>query len=95
MQSDHGNASVEDFETALRRMMTEVPTDNYTDRHPQAAFDAQLESSYFRPVKTPVTIRLDAFVVDWFRDHARDGKYQTEINNVLRTYVAEKLKGSS
>jgi len=93
MQSDHGNASVEDFETALRRMMSEVPTEN-SHKH-QQAFETQLESSYFRPVKTPVTIRLDAFVVDWFRDNARDGKYQTEINNVLRTYVVDRLKGSS
>ena len=95
MQSDHGNASVEDFETALRRIMTEVPTDSHAGRHSQATFDTQLESSYFRPIKTPVTIRLDAFVVDWFRDHARDGRYQTEINTVLRTYVLDRLKGSS
>ena len=95
MQSDHGNASAEDFETALRRIMSEAPTDPYSGRHSQATADRQLESSYFKPVKTPVTIRLDAFVVDWFRDNARDGKYQTEINNVLRTYVLEKLKGVS
>lgn len=95
MRSDHGNASVEDFETALRRIMSEVPADNQGVRYTPLADETQLESSYFRPVKTPVTIRLDAFVVDWFRDHARDGKYQTEINAVLRTYVLEKLRDSN
>jgi uncharacterized protein (DUF4415 family) len=95
MQSEHGDASAEDFETALRRIMSEAPADRYSPRPLQGIIDAPLESSYFRPVKTPVTIRLDAFVVDWFRDNARDGKYQTEINTVLRTYVLEKLKGVS
>ena len=41
----------------------------------------------FRPVKQPVTIRLDSDVVDWFKDRAGDTPYQTEINRVLREYV--------
>jgi uncharacterized protein (DUF4415 family) len=43
----------------------------------------------FRPVKQPVTIRLDADVVGWFKDHARDKPYQSEINRVLREHVAK------
>jgi len=36
-----------------------------------------------------VTIRLDADVVAWFRDHAENGRgYQTEINHALRHYIA-------
>lgn len=42
-----------------------------------------------RSGKQPVTIRLDADVVAWFKDHAREGGYQTEINRVLRRHVAE------
>lgn len=42
----------------------------------------------YRPVKKPVTLRLDQDVVEWFKDHAPDGGYQTEINRVLRRYVA-------
>jgi uncharacterized protein (DUF4415 family) len=38
----------------------------------------------YRPVKKPVTLRLDADVVEWFKSHATDGGYQTEINRVLR-----------
>ena len=36
-----------------------------------------------------VTIRLDADVAAWFRDHAESGRgYQTEINRALRQYIA-------
>lgn len=42
----------------------------------------------YRPIKQPVTLRLDADVVSWFKDHAQAGGYQTEINRVLRHHVA-------
>ena len=39
-----------------------------------------------RPVKLPVTMRLDADLLEWFRaDDARG--YQTRINAALRDYV--------
>jgi len=41
----------------------------------------------YKPLKKPVTLRLDADVVDWFKDHAETGGYQTEINRVLRRHV--------
>ena len=44
---------------------------------------------YVRPVKQPVTIRLDAEIVGWFKEHAGDRPYQTEINRVLRQHVAD------
>lgn len=43
----------------------------------------------YRPIKKPVTLRLDADVVTWFKEHAEDRGYQTEINRVLRRHVAE------
>jgi uncharacterized protein (DUF4415 family) len=40
----------------------------------------------FRPVKIPLSLRLDADVVEWFR--GEDGRgYQTRINAVLREYM--------
>ena len=45
----------------------------------------------YRPLKQPVTIRLDADVLAWFKEHADRG-YQTEINRVLRRHVAEHEK---
>jgi uncharacterized protein (DUF4415 family) len=43
---------------------------------------------FYRAVKKPVTLRLDLDVVEWFKGHAPEGGYQTEINRVLRRYVA-------
>ena len=43
----------------------------------------------YRPIKKPVTLRLDVDVVEWFKDHAQGGGYQTEINRVLRRHAHE------
>ncbi|MGA7410106.1 MAG: BrnA antitoxin family protein [Bryobacteraceae bacterium] len=37
---------------------------------------------FYRPIKTPVTLRLDADVLAWLKQQGRG--YQTRINNVLR-----------
>jgi uncharacterized protein (DUF4415 family) len=52
---------------------------------------AELDESFFRaaqwrpPVKQPVTIRIDADVLEWFRSRGRG--YQTQINRLLRRYM--------
>jgi uncharacterized protein (DUF4415 family) len=43
----------------------------------------------YRPVKQPVTIRLDADILNWFKQHATHGGYQTEINRILRHHVMQ------
>ena len=43
-----------------------------------------------RPIKQPLTLRLDADVIAWFKNRATAGeKYQTTINRVLREYVEQ------
>ena len=44
---------------------------------------------FYRPVKQQITLRLDADVVAWFKEHAgENGRgYQTEINRALREHV--------
>jgi uncharacterized protein (DUF4415 family) len=44
---------------------------------------------HFRPFKAPVTIRLDVDIIGWFKENAENGKYQSEINRVLRQYMVE------
>lgn len=61
----------------------EAPAENW--RHAS-------HGALYRPIKQPVTIRLDADVLAWFREHADDKGYQTEINRVLRRHVAEAEK---
>lgn len=47
----------------------------------------------YRPLKQPVTIRLDADILRWFKQQAAGGGYQTEINRVLRRHVLEAGSG--
>jgi uncharacterized protein (DUF4415 family) len=43
---------------------------------------------FYRPVKQQLTLRLDADVVAWFKNHTTsDEGYQTRINRALREYV--------
>ena len=42
---------------------------------------------FYRPIKRPVTLRLDADVVAWFKADGRG--YQTRINRALRRVMME------
>lgn len=45
---------------------------------------------FYRPIKQQITLRLDADLVDWFKNHHPQGEgYQTSINRALREYVAQ------
>jgi uncharacterized protein (DUF4415 family) len=45
---------------------------------------------YYKPIKRPVTLRLDADVIAWFK---RDGRrYQTRINAALRRMMEREMK---
>jgi uncharacterized protein (DUF4415 family) len=41
----------------------------------------------FRPVKQQLTLRLDADLIAWFREHPQGRGYQSRINQALREYV--------
>jgi uncharacterized protein (DUF4415 family) len=40
---------------------------------------------FYKPVKQPVTMRLDADVLSWFKTNY--DKYQTQVNQVLREHM--------
>lgn len=61
----------------------EAPAENWVNAR---------RGSLYRPLKQPVTIRIDADVLAWFRDKADGRGYQTEINKVLRSHVASQEK---
>lgn len=46
---------------------------------------------FYRPVKQQLTLRLDADVIAWFKQHAPKG-YQTDINRALRDHVERKAR---
>jgi uncharacterized protein (DUF4415 family) len=45
---------------------------------------------FYRPIKKPLTIRLDADVLDWLKAQGRG--YQTRINNLLRTAMQNQTR---
>jgi uncharacterized protein (DUF4415 family) len=45
---------------------------------------------FYRPIKQQITLRLDADLIDWFKNHhQQDDGYQTRINRALREYVGQ------
>jgi uncharacterized protein (DUF4415 family) len=46
---------------------------------------------FYRPIKEPVTLRLDADIVAWFK--SKGPKYQTRINALLRTAIVGPATG--
>jgi uncharacterized protein (DUF4415 family) len=49
-------------------------------------------SGFYRPIKKPVTLRLDADVVAWFQKQGPG--YQTRINRALRKLMLDERKRS-
>lgn len=47
-------------------------------------------SDFYRPLKKPITLRIDADVLAWFKKDGR--RYQTRINQALRTVMEKELK---
>ena len=45
---------------------------------------------FYRPVKEPVTIRLDADVLDWLKQGGKG--YQTRVNKILRAVMEQQRK---
>lgn len=58
-----------------------------------ADFEGAERGTMYRALKQQTTLRIDADVLDWFKQNVPNGKgYQTAINRVLREYVAKQLK---
>lgn len=57
-------------------------------------WDNALSGLFYKPPKVQITLRLDADLLEWFRQDASDGKsnYQTAINAALRKHVMELVK---
>ncbi|MCA9443285.1 MAG: BrnA antitoxin family protein [Candidatus Omnitrophica bacterium] len=44
-----------------------------------------VRARFYRPIKKPISIRVDAEVLDWFKD--QEGKYQSLMNRALREFM--------
>jgi len=50
------------------------------------------EASVVVPVKQPISLRVDADVLDWFK--TQGPRYQSRINAVLRSYMTQRRQSS-
>lgn len=56
------------------------------------ALHAMKIADFYKPLKKPVTLRLDADVIAWFKKDGR--KYQSRMNDALRAVMEKELKKS-
>jgi uncharacterized protein (DUF4415 family) len=76
--------------TRASRKVTKIEASARARRRP--GYLPEELAGMYKPVKKPVTLRLDADVLAWFR---RDGRhYQTRINAALRRVMEREMKGS-
>ena len=52
-----------------------------------------VRNPFYRPVKQQLTVRLDADVVAWLRQHGKG--YQTRLNQLLREAMLDGIKRSA
>ena len=51
---------------------------------------------FYRPVKREITLQLDEYVIDWFRDNAAEGEdYWENINQALMDWIWRDKRRSS
>ncbi len=71
--------------TDLKRIAAMKDEDIDTSDIPELDDDFFRQAEIHFPSKQPVTIRLDADVLEWFKAHGQG--YQTRINKLLRSYM--------
>ncbi len=89
MKKEHSKVLTTRQQTALKALA--AMTDNQIDTSdaPEAlAWSGAKRGVFYRPIKQQLTLRLDADVVDWFKQQG-DG-YQSRINAALREHVGRK-----
>ena len=73
-------------EIAALKRMKDVEIDT-SDIPEMTDWSGALVGRFFRPIKEPVTIRIDADVLDWLKSKGKG--YQTRINQLLRAAMQQ------
>ena len=74
--------------------LANMPDDeiNTSDIPEISNWDNAVVGKFYKPIKQPVTIRLDSDIVAWFK--SKGGKYQSNINQALREYIKASISHS-
>ena len=91
MNKRHSNPVPPDIQAEIDALAAlpedQIDTDDLPEVHDWSGAKRGL---FYRPVKQQITLRLDADLVDWFKNHhSQDEGYQTSINRALREYVVQ------
>ena len=68
---------------------TQIDTSDIPELPPGAWKDA-VRGRFYRPVKQPISMRLDADVVAWLKKRGKG--YQTRVNSILRQTMLSDIK---
>ena len=75
--------------------LSAMPDDKIKTGHipEQADWTGAKRGLFYRPIKKQITLRIDADLIEWFRQHtSSDAGYQTRINEALRAFVTQQVK---
>lgn len=85
----YNNAQVKRHKAFAKRPKVARLQASADEKRPSRGLPANL-ARFYKPIKKPVTLRLDAEVLAWFQ---RQGPgYQTRINRALRKVMMEERK---
>jgi uncharacterized protein (DUF4415 family) len=74
------------------KVLAEMPQSEIdtSEMPPITDWSHAVRGPFYRPIKRPLSLRVDADIVDWFQ---RQGQgYQTRMNLALREYVERRRK---
>ncbi len=91
MKKKHSNPLPFEIQTEIDALAALPETEIQTDDLPEVLdWSGAKRGMFYRPIKQQITLRLDADLLDWFKNnHPQDEGYQTSINRVLREYVTQ------
>ena len=94
MKMRNGDPIPAEIQEQLKRLEAKPDEDIDVSDIPEASdWSHAVRGKYYRPIKKPYSLRLDADIVDWFK--AGGDGYQTRINAALREYVLSQGKKSA
>ncbi len=92
MKKKHSNQLPLEIQAEIDALAVLPEAEIKTDDVPEVRnWNGAQRGLFYRPIKQQITLRLDADLLDWFKNHhPQDEGYQTSINRVLREYVTQR-----
>lgn len=92
MKKKHSNPVPSEIQAEIDALAVLPESEINTDDLPEVRnWNGAHRGVFYRPIKQQITLRLDADLLDWFKNHHLQNEgYQTSINRVLREYVTQR-----